>query len=380
MSASKVLRELADDYFHSAMSASPFTASLFGAPGFDHLVPDLSAEAAAATASHLDEIAAGARSLSEASLSESERVTRDVLLHEAQRVADEVRAPSVAISVSSILSPTLGAINSMSKAGNVDHAYRQRLAGLPLMLTQAAQRHLDGAAGGLTPVGTGVRQVVEQLEATLALPLDQDPLLRPLGSTDSDRQLVRNVVRPSLCAYVDTLRDEVLPRARDDEHSGICHVPDGARLYGEALAGHTTLSRTPEQVHALGLELCEQLRDEYAQLGETVFGTRDVPTVVARLRDDLDLRYATPQAIVADARGALSRAQEASGEWFGRVQAAPCDVEEMDALEAPHQVLGYYHPPGHDRPGRHWINTFQPHTRTRYEYEALAFHDSAICV
>ena len=376
MTASMDLRKLADDYFQCAMVASPFTASLFGAPGFEHLVPDLSAEAAAETASRLDEIAANARSLTDSSLSEIDRVTRDVLLHEAQRVVDEVRAPNVAISVSSVLSPTLSAINAMSKASVVDDAYRQRLAALPVMFGQAVQRHRDGAAAGLTPVGTGVRQVVGQLEATLALPLDQDPLLRPPGATEADRELVRNVVRPALRAYVDALRDAVLPIARDDEHSGVCHVPDGAKLYEQALAGHTTLSRTPEQVHALGLELCQQLREEYAELGETVFGTRDVETVVARLRDDLDLRYTTPQQIVTDARGALTRAQQASREWFGHLPVAPCDVEEMDALEAPHQVLGYYHPPGHDRPGRHWINTFQPYTRARYEYEALAFHES----
>ena len=50
----------------------------------------------------------------------------------------------------------------------------------------------------------------------------------------------------------------------------------------------------------------------------------------------------------------------------------------MSEVEAPTGVLGYYQPASSDlgRPGRHWINTYAPETRTRYEYEALAFHES----
>jgi uncharacterized protein (DUF885 family) len=53
-------------------------------------------------------------------------------------------------------------------------------------------------------------------------------------------------------------------------------------------------------------------------------------------------------------------------------------VRPISELEAPDAVLGYYQPPvtTTGQPGRHWINTHQPETRTRYEYEALAFHES----
>jgi uncharacterized protein (DUF885 family) len=50
----------------------------------------------------------------------------------------------------------------------------------------------------------------------------------------------------------------------------------------------------------------------------------------------------------------------------------------MSAYEAEDAVLGYYQPPAADggHPGVHWLNTSAPQTRTRYEYEALAFHES----
>jgi uncharacterized protein (DUF885 family) len=60
------------------------------------------------------------------------------------------------------------------------------------------------------------------------------------------------------------------------------------------------------------------------------------------------------------------------------VPRAPCRVDEMSAYEAKDAVLGYYQPPAADgsHPGVHWLNTSAPGTRTRYEYEALAFHES----
>lgn len=50
----------------------------------------------------------------------------------------------------------------------------------------------------------------------------------------------------------------------------------------------------------------------------------------------------------------------------------------MDPIEAKDSVLGYYQPPAADgsRPGAHVINTYAPTSRPRFEYEALAFHES----
>jgi uncharacterized protein (DUF885 family) len=64
--------------------------------------------------------------------------------------------------------------------------------------------------------------------------------------------------------------------------------------------------------------------------------------------------------------------------WFGRVPSVPCRVDEMSPYEAKDAVLGYYQLPSVDgsRPGVHWLNTSAPGSRTRYEYEALAFHES----
>jgi uncharacterized protein (DUF885 family) len=100
--------------------------------------------------------------------------------------------------------------------------------------------------------------------------------------------------------------------------------------------------------------------------------------VLARLRDDPALRFTSGDEILKSGRDALARAVAALPEIVGRIPRSQCVVDEMSPYEAKDAVLGYYQPPAADggRPGVHWLNTSAPETRTRYEYEALAFHES----
>ncbi|HEX6873765.1 MAG TPA: DUF885 domain-containing protein, partial [Micromonosporaceae bacterium] len=90
------------------------------------------------------------------------------------------------------------------------------------------------------------------------------------------------------------------------------------------------------------------------------------------------LRFRTGADIVATVTDALRRAEQALRDWFFEYGIVSCAVREMDAAEAEHSVLGYYAPPAADgsRPGAHVVNTYQPQLRPRFEYEALAFHES----
>lgn len=55
-----------------------------------------------------------------------------------------------------------------------------------------------------------------------------------------------------------------------------------------------------------------------------------------------------------------------------------CEIVDINAVEAEHAALAYYRPPSVDgaRPGAHCLLTSDPEERFRYEYEALAFHES----
>ena len=380
---SQPLASLAQEYLETSTVADPLTASVFGVPGADRLLPDLSEEGEAASAVKLLDIASRAEAVPVHGLDDADRVSRAVLVHAARQGATTLTDRYTEFSVSGYVSAAAGVLVQVSKtvldSADAEDAYVARLSALPQMLDQVGERGLAGVARGTTPARSGVVQLVGQLETYLSGAVDADPLLGPARGTaveDRVRSLLAEEVRPAYAAYREVLAGTVLDAARSDEQCGMTHVPGGQGIYERAAAMHTTTSRTPEEIHQLGLDLCAGLRDEYADLGQRVFGTSDFQAVTDRLRHDPELRYSTPEEIVADVERAQERAEHALGTWFRKLYKAPCTVEEMSELEAPTSVLAYYRPPTGGRPGQQWINTYQPHTRTRYEYETLSFHES----
>ena len=384
------IAELAERYFQVTMDASPFDATMFGVPGWDAEVPDLSEAAEAETDGRLADLQRRLAAIDGGRLGPQDRITlamleRGLADHRAELAA---RWPEVTVSAtgSGIQTAVLGLVPKVSLA-TADQAadYQERCAKLAGCLDQAGDRLRAGLAKGRTPPALGVRAAVRQLDVYLAAGTEgDDPLLTPTppAGVDAGRfrdrlaEVVAGSVRPAMARYRDLLAGPVLERARPDDRCGLAHLGDGEAVYRAAVAHHTTTDRDPAELHRLGLDLVAGLAEEYRELGRRVLGTGDMDQVLARLRDDPGLRFATGAEILQSGRDALDRAVAALPAIVGRVPRAGCRVDEMSAYEARDAVLGYYQPPAGGQPGVHWLNTSAPETRTRYEYEALAFHES----
>jgi uncharacterized protein (DUF885 family) len=78
------------------------------------------------------------------------------------------------------------------------------------------------------------------------------------------------------------------------------------------------------------------------------------------------------------AEQALARAKETIPDWFGRLPNADCVVVDIPDVAAKDATIAYYLQPAADgsRPGSYYINVSEPTTRTMFESEVLAFHES----
>jgi uncharacterized protein (DUF885 family) len=387
----EALGELAGRYFQVTMDASPFEATVYGVRGWDAEVPDLSEAAEAETDRRLADLQRRLATIDAARLDAQDRITLAMLDRGlADRRAElAARWPELTVSAtqSGIQTAVLGLVPKVPLTTPEAAAdYTERCARLAGCLDQAGDRLRAGLATGRTPPALGVRAAILQLDTYLAGPVADDPLLVPAppagmdagGFRDRLAGIVAGSVRPAMARYRDLLAGQVLARARPDDRCGLAHVPGGEAVYLAAVRRHTTTDRDPAELHQLGLDLVAGLADEYRELGARVLGTADMDQVLARLREDPGLRFRTAAEILQSGRDALERATAALPAIVGRVPKAPCRVDEMSAYEAKDSVLGYYQPPAADgsHPGVHWLNTSAPETRTRYEYEALAFHES----
>lgn len=286
-------------------------------------------------------------------------------------------AVSASISASQNLVFQALAMTPVDSAGAPD--YLERLAALPGFFDGSLRCHQEAAAEGRRPLRSGVDSALAQLDGYLAADLDEDAMVRTvkdLPEEEKGRTLVRDVVRPSILRYREGLAG-LADDARPDSEAGVCHVPGGIEAYADAVGRHTRPGLSPEEVHRIGLETVAALREEFAELGTKVLRTGTTEETLAALREDPSLRFSGSQEIVALVEDALERARAAVPAWFRTYDIADCVTREVDPLSAETAPLAYYQPPGGPGlPGTHWINTIRPETRFRYEYEALAFHES----
>jgi len=188
-------------------------------------------------------------------------------------------------------------------------------------------------------------------------------------------------VWPALRQYRDVLQKKVLPRARTDEQPGLKYLPGGLAQYRTLIREYTSLPLAEcdaKAIHEYGLAEVERLRAELSALGAKALGSGDLATLQQRLRNDPAMHFTSRDEVEAKAREALARARGRLRGYFGILPEAACEVVPIPAYEEADSTVAYYREPAADgsRPGRYFVNTSAPETRTRYEAEALAFHEA----
>ncbi len=385
--ASTRLAQLGEDYFRTQHTYDPWNATLLGIGDFDHLVNDPRPEASASAATALDAIRAEAQGLDPEALSAAEQVDRRVLIDLARGAAsdagDALWAANVSakgyVSPQGLVFQALPVMDPATDAGA--EAYMVRLRSLPALFEGLLERYRSEIGRGRTPTAVGVANAIDQVEDYLALPVDADVLLAPAAGTGAAQQaqrLVTDQLRPALQRYLDGLRSEIMPHGRPDDEVGISRIPGGAEAYQRAVRRHTTTEASPEQIHELGHTVLDELEGAWATVGQRVFGIDDPAAIRTALRRDPRMRFETSAQILEVAQAALDRANGALSTYYEGPAIGTCDIVEINPVEAKHAAMAYYRPPALDgsRNGAHCLLTTEPTERFRYEYEALAFHES----
>ncbi len=388
----QAVAQLAERYWDTLMEANPTWATLIGDHRFDDQMEDLTREAEDAQIGALGAIASEAAAIDSTGLDPQDRVTRSSIMEEAASNADMMRSRNSEYLVDQQIGIHINVMTYMrmltpSTAEHAD-AYVDKASRIGTTFDHAIERLRQGVASGRTPPRVAVEKTISQIDDYLSRPVDQDGLMQlaPPDSMKEDAvtawraamaEQVEQSVRPGFARYRDALAAEILTVARPPEESGVCWLPDGEEVYARAMRHYTTLDLTPEAVHQSGRDEIGELDSEYRRLGEKVLGTGDLAEIYTRLRDDPSLRFETSDQVREHAEQAMARANAATPEWFGRLPKTPCIVKAIPEIGAEDAPLAYYMPPAGDgsRPGVFFINISKPEIRTRYESEALAFHE-----
>ena len=380
-------RDLADRFHQRWLEENPFTATMYGIPGYDDLVPDESEEGGQAWRAEVGQFLREAEAIARDQLTPADAVTLDCTKEAATQELASIDSARAEHTVTAM--PYTGPPNFLSLAARtvlVDpaaaEAYLTRLRRSGIWLDQISERLRAGARNGRLPVAPLVEQAIAWAEGVLAAPAP-GPALSPrppqgwprAAAWEEERRAVaEEVLKPGLARWVATIK-ELLPRARPSERAGLVYLPGGEEDYGRAVRVYTTLPLSPDELHQTGLDQITALEARAVKLGAGL-GLSGLDEVFAAVRDSAG--KIPPEEAIRQAAVAVKRAEARAAEIFPDPLPPPCDVTPMPEVVATSGAAPHYTPPRLDggRPGTFWFNTERPTPGTGWDLEVVAFHEA----
>lgn len=188
------------------------------------------------------------------------------------------------------------------------------------------------------------------------------------------QERVSAVVEPAFAAWHDWLSD---PARLEDaaDQVGMAHLPGGPEIYAELVAQHLTLDTTAEEVHRLGHARLDAIRADMQVVADEL-GEPDARAVLARLERDPAWRASSPEGIAAHFERYMARMAEHVGTVFSFEPRAPYGVEPLPAALSTSMTFGYYDRPGPDQPsGRYRFNAGNLQHQHLASLASLTFHE-----
>jgi uncharacterized protein (DUF885 family) len=385
MTSPTTAQELARSLVDRLLAADPFSGTALGLREYDALVPDPSRAAEESLVADLEEL--GRLAAHAHADDPADAVTLDVVR---ATCANRIRSIAVRPDEFTVTAmpfsgpPALLAVLARSVLPDAEAAtdYLQRVKGSAGWLDGTTARLAEGAGRGRYPVASLLAAAIDWADRTLAAPVPAAVVAPepPAGWDGADDwrneldRLAREEIVPAIGRWRDRLR-ELQPQARPDERAGLSALPEGAADYERAIAVHTTLPLTADELHRLGLAEVARLEERARELGARI-GLTDLAAVrEAARRSTSEL---PPEVALQRAQAAVRRAEERAAETMPRPLPEPCAVTPMPPTVAESGMAPHYTRPRKDgsRPGTYWFNTLRPSAGSGWDLEAVAFHEA----
>lgn len=330
------------------------------------------------------------------SLPEGDQIAYDVFRYQAERAVGEFDAGVFEIRRKMPLNASFGLHvgfpdhMSAGAAFNSVQDYEDGLAqldGFIDFMNANVDRLRKGMAEGYHQPKVVVRNVVSQVEAFLALPVEESPLYAPVTrfpeaiAVDDRARLeaayrdrVENGAYPAYDLWRVFLSEDYLPSATDG--AGLWAMKDGDRVYSADLVRHTTTAMSAEEIHHIGVAEVARIRDEMERAKEAAGFEGDLDAFFEHIRTDPQFYYTEPADLIAHFERIDAQVWERMPELFSRRPRAEFEVRPLPAL-GDQRGTGYYRagPPDASQPGVLYFNMAMLNTRPIPTLETLSLHE-----
>ncbi len=281
-----------------------------------------------------------------------------------------------------------GAVSYASEADHrrallIDAAFAQ-------VLDNAVLRFRQGLASGVVASKLTTRNMIAQIDALLAQPIEQSPYYSPV--TAFAPSIVETARQPLRDAYAATLRDklypayrrlrafladEYLPAAR--EAVGLSAMKGGTGLYRRLIERQTTLPLDPDEVHRLGLSEVARIQREMEGVRKDMGFSGTLPQFFDYIRTAPSFHPKTREEL-AQGFVAVGKAVDAQiPRFFARVPKTALLIQPYPAYREKFEAGGSYNQGSADatRPGIFFFNSYDLPSRFLSGMTTLYLHEGS---
>ncbi|MBS0474334.1 MAG: DUF885 domain-containing protein [Proteobacteria bacterium] len=344
---------------------------------------------------------AALRRIDRRQLNEERQISYDAFLTDKKQERDNLQPDIVALTAVRpfnhfgglhIEFPSLIARDGAVKYDTTDD-YRANLAlirGFAIVLDNAVLRFREGLASGVVESRLTTLNMIAQIDALLAQPVDQSPFTSPVrdfpaGIDAGERTrlsaaygaAVRDEVYPAYHRLRDFLNDEYLPAAR--EQVGISAMKGGGGLYRRAILQHTTLPLDPQQVHQLGLDEVARIHGEMDGVRRELGYGGDLKSFFDTIRTDPRFHPKTREELAQGFAAVAKKVDALVPQYFSRTPRTRLLIEAYPAYREKYEAGGSYNQgsPDGSRPGVFYYNAYDLPSRFLSGITTLYLHEGA---
>ena len=267
-----------------------------------------------------------------------------------------------------------------------------------LSRVEAFGRLLDGelevarhdVALGVVPPDFIIDKALTQLRTFLSTPPARATVVESIARRTREKGLEGDYAAQAEGLYVEkvmpalqrqvALLEGLRPNAVHD--AGVWRLPRGADYYQTSIKQYSTTTRTPAEIHEIGLDMVASLGAQTDKLMRKVGYTRG--TVGERFRQlyaDPKQHYpntdAGKQQLIADLNAKLGILYPMLAPYFGQLPKAPLEIRRVPTAIEEGAPGGYYNQASLDgsRPAIYWINLKDTADQPKFALTTLTVHE-----
>jgi uncharacterized protein (DUF885 family) len=263
-------------------------------------------------------------------------------------------------------------VNYLSQLKDLPRYFRENIANMrsglargftpPKVTLTGRDQSLLPVADAKTPQATIYYKPFATMPATISA-ADQATLRAEAAAT------IQNDVIPVYRELLAFYRDVYIPHAQTSLAAS--DLPDGKAYYQSKILEFTTLTLTPDQIHAIGLSEMAKIHAEMLAAMQQSGFKGDLPAFLHFLRTDPQFYAKSPEDLLMRAAFISKDFDRVSGQYFGYLPRKRFGIKPVPAEIAP------FYTSARGGPGVYLVNTYDLPSRPLYSLPALTLHESA---